>query len=207
MNETSSSGAVRRRQEMPVAAALRVLAAERGDAIVVTTMGATREWPLLSQHPLDFHYLPSAMGGGPPLALGLALAQPSRHIIALVGDGSLLMNFGTLVTLRAAAAENLTLVLLDNGVYEVTGAQATPAAGIVLDYAEVARACRWPTAASFFDLETWQADCARLLRAAGPRFLALRVAPVTQDVVPPSPGPIVPRMAVLRAALGVRGAG
>jgi thiamine pyrophosphate-dependent acetolactate synthase large subunit-like protein len=143
------------------------------------------------------------MGGGPPLALGLAMSQPTRHIIALVGDGSLLMNFGALVTLRAAGAENLTLVLLDNGVYEATGVQPTPAAGIELDYAEVARACRWPTAASFCDLEIWQADCARLLRASGPRFFALCVAPVTQDVVPPSPGPIVPRMAALRAALGV----
>ena len=56
MNETTSSVAMPRRKEMPVAAALRVLAAERGEAIVVTTMGATREWPGLSQHPLDFHY-------------------------------------------------------------------------------------------------------------------------------------------------------
>ncbi len=79
---------------MPLVAALEVLAGLRRDEIVITTMGAAREWPRLSQHPLDFHYIPSAMGEAPALALGLALALPSREVIVLNGDGCMLMNLG-----------------------------------------------------------------------------------------------------------------
>ena len=53
---------------MPMVDALRVLVPLREERIVVTTMGAAREWPKLSQHPLDFHYIPSAMGQAPALA-------------------------------------------------------------------------------------------------------------------------------------------
>lgn len=50
---------------MPLIPALQVLADVRRDQIVVTTMGSAREWPKLSQHALDFQYLPSAMGHAP----------------------------------------------------------------------------------------------------------------------------------------------
>ena len=67
---------------MPLAAALEELAQQRTNEIVVTTMGAAREWPKHSQHPLDFHYLPSAMGHAPMLGLGLvtcAAGQRARN--------------------------------------------------------------------------------------------------------------------------------
>ncbi len=57
-------------RRMPLAAALEVLAQRRADEIVVTTMGSAREWPKHSQHPLDFQYLPSAMGHAPMLGSG-----------------------------------------------------------------------------------------------------------------------------------------
>ena len=89
---------------MPLVAALEVLAGLRRDEVVITTMGAAREWPRLSHHPLDFHYIPSAMGEAPALGLGLALAQPSREVIVLNGDGCMLMNLGALVTIVASGA-------------------------------------------------------------------------------------------------------
>src|SRR5262245_33603291 len=110
---------------MPLLAALQVLHELRRDEIVVTTMGSAREWPKLGEHPLDFQYLPSAMGHAPMLGLGLALAQPSREVIAFNGDGGMLMSLGCLVTVAASGATNITVVVLDNGLYEVTGGQRT----------------------------------------------------------------------------------
>ena len=57
--------------------ALDVLAAHRGDKVVITTMTAVGLWPQLSDTPLDFAYMPSAMGHGPALGLGLALRTRS----------------------------------------------------------------------------------------------------------------------------------
>src|SRR5947209_9768106 len=100
--------------------ALEVLARHRGDKVVVTTMTAVGLWPQLSDTPLDFAYMPSAMGHGIGLALGLALARPGRGVVLVTGDGSLLMNLGSLVTLADQPAD-IYLVVLDNGLYEVTG--------------------------------------------------------------------------------------
>jgi len=84
---------------MTLQEALEVLAAYRGERVVVTTMASVGVWPALSDSPLDFAYMPSAMGQGPGLALGLALAQPGRGVIVVNGDGSMLMNLGSLATL------------------------------------------------------------------------------------------------------------
>src|SRR5207302_10538705 len=63
-----------------------------------------REWQTISRHPLDFCHAPSCMGHTSAIGLGLALAQPSRHVIVLNGDGSMLMSLGNLVTIAAAKA-------------------------------------------------------------------------------------------------------
>src|SRR3989442_15722995 len=108
--------------------ALEVLAKHRGERIVVTTMTATGIWPQLSDSPLDFTYIPSAMGHAPALGLGLALAQPERGVIVFNGDGCTLMNLGCLVTLASHPA-NVYLLIMDNQLYEVTGGQLTAGAG------------------------------------------------------------------------------
>src|SRR3990172_5897169 len=97
----------------------------RTDQVVVTTMGSIREWSRVSRHPLDFHYIPSAMGQGSSLGLGIALARPERRVIVLNGDGSMLMNLGSLVTIAAQGPRNYYLNVFDNGVYEITGGQLT----------------------------------------------------------------------------------
>src|SRR5438128_415822 len=79
--------------------ALEVLAAHRGNDIVITTMAPIAIWPQLSDTPLDFAYIPSAMGQASALGLGLALAQPDRGVIVVNGDGCMLMNLGSLVTI------------------------------------------------------------------------------------------------------------
>src|ERR1019366_6599629 len=79
--------------------ALEVVQQHRGQRIVVTTMSAAGLWPQMSNSPLDFAYIPSAMGHGPSLGLGLALAHPEHGVIVLNGDGCTLMSLGNLVTL------------------------------------------------------------------------------------------------------------
>src|SRR5258708_440564 len=118
--------------------ALTVLACHRGERSVITSMPSAGIWPTLSDTPLDFAYIPSAMGHAPALGLGLALAQPERGVIVLNGDGSTLMSLGCLVTLAAHPAP-LYLLIMDNELYEVTGGQRTAGAGHV-DFAGMARA-------------------------------------------------------------------
>ncbi len=184
---------------MPLRPALEVLARLRTQQVVVTTMGSAREWPKLSDHPLDFHYLPSAMGQAPLIGLGLALARPEREVIVLNGDGCMLMNLGALVTISACRPANYTLVVLENGVYEVTGGQRT-AAPAELDLAGLARAAGIRSAAAFDELATWQAHAADVLALAGPRFISLRVETVS-DYQLPTPRPMRERLARFRQTL------
>ena len=67
--------------------------------------------------------LGGAMGAAPMMALGLALAQPSRRVLGITGDGELLMNIGALGTIALAAPANLKIVCVDNGHYGETGNQ------------------------------------------------------------------------------------
>ncbi|HET6881987.1 MAG TPA: thiamine pyrophosphate-dependent enzyme [Pirellulales bacterium] len=201
----SDKGKVESRKWMPLVPALEVVAALRRDQIVVTTMGSAREWPKLSQHPLDFHYLPSAMGQAPLLGLGLALAQPDREVIAFNGDGCMLMNLGCLVTIAASRASNFTLVLLENGIYEVTGGQATPAAAANaphVDFAAIARAAGIASVFAFDDLAVWKSQAAQALASTGPRFISLCVAAVGADYHLPSMPPMRDRIAAFCQALG-----
>ena len=73
-------------------------------------------------------YMLGSMGLAFPIALGVALAQPKRRVFALEGDGSLLMQLGCLSTIATLAPKNLTMIVMDNGIYQITGAQPTPAA-------------------------------------------------------------------------------
>src|SRR3954468_17385703 len=96
--------------------ALGVLAADRGDRVVLTTMGSVGLWPSLSDTPLDFAYLPSSMGQGIAARLGLAPAA-GRGVGSVSGDWSLLMNLGCLVTVANHPAP-LTMILIYNGLYD-----------------------------------------------------------------------------------------
>ena len=186
---------------MPIVGALEVLRAWRTDEIVIATMGASREWRRLSDHPRDFHYIPSTMGGGLPLAVGLAVAQPDKHVLVLSGDGSLLMSLGSLLTTTAAGCANLTVLLVDNGVYEVTGGQSLVTGSAAVDWPALADAARFPHVDRFDELAHWQSAAAAALERPGPRFIDLVVEPQEGDVAAVVPSPMAARVAKLRAAL------
>jgi sulfopyruvate decarboxylase subunit beta len=196
---------------MPLAEALRVLRAARRDTdVVIAAMGAAREWVKLSDHPLDWIFVPSSMGQATSLGLGMALAQPDRRVIVLNGDGGMLMNLGSLVTITAQAPANLVTLLFDNGVYEVTGAQPTPstpagrAGGDAVDFAGLARASGFRSVYRLETLEAWTGRVAEVLEARGPTFAVLDVTAMPNAGGPRSPGPAPERARRFMAALGNR---
>jgi len=135
------------------------------------------------------------------LALGLALAKPQREIIVVSGEGSLLMSLGSLVTVAGSGATNMTIVVLDNGMYEVTGGQATPATQIPVDFAALARAAGFPTAIHCSNLNRWRDQAPAGFSAAGPRLMWLQVGPTDAKILKTPSGDIKPRIARLRDAL------
>jgi thiamine pyrophosphate-dependent acetolactate synthase large subunit-like protein len=153
---------------------LAPLARRRGEAVVVTTMGAVRPWARLSQHPLDFASADSAMGHAADFALGLALAQPRRKVVCLNGDGSMLMSLGTLVTAVACGATNLVLFVLQNDTYEVTGNQPIPGAGRV-DFAGMAKAAGFPRVHAFDEAAAYETALPSLLEGPGPVCVVVKV--------------------------------
>ena len=178
--------------------ALTVLATHRGDRVVLTTMGSVGIWPALSDTPLDFAYLPSSMGQGVAVGLGLALAS-GRDVVAITGDGSLLMNLGCLVTV-ANHPTQLTILLIDNGLYEVTGGQDVVGARRI-DYSNLAYAAGFRRVYMFADLEPWQAEIDEVLSGPGPTFVWLEVDGERGHKTPSAPRPMAEQIQRLRTAL------
>ena len=186
---------------MTQAEALAVLAAHRADKIVVTTMSAVGIWPSYSDTPLDFAYIPSAMGHGPGLGLGLALTQPGRGVVVINGDGCTLMNLGSLVTLANHPAD-VYLVILDNGLYEVTGGQMTAGTGHT-DFSLLASGAGIQRVFTFETLDAWRAGAAAALTGPGPVVAWLKVQGRWGQKTPKAPRPMAEQIARLRGALGV----
>jgi thiamine pyrophosphate-dependent acetolactate synthase large subunit-like protein len=105
------------------------------------------------------------MGGAAMVGLGIALAQPSRRVLVLTGDGEMLMGIGALATIAAAAPPNLAIAVLDNARYGETGSQRSHT-GLTTDLAAVAAACGWPATAVARDMDEVAALTPRLRREA-----------------------------------------
>jgi len=181
--------------------ALEVVAANRRDCVVVPTMGSVGLWPALSDLPRDFHYLPSSMGQGVPLGLGLCLSKPGLGVIVLTGDGGLLMNLGCLVTV-AQHRVPLFIVLIDNGLYEVTGGQEVAGARRT-DFAALARGAGIGRVHSFETIDEWKTHAAECLTGDGPVFVWLKVEGEKGKTTPSAPRPMAEQIARLREAIGL----
>ena len=191
---------------IPLIDALEVIHQYRQDAVVITTMGAAREWQKLEPHPKDLVYMPSSMGQGPPLGLGIALAKPDQRVIVVNGDGCLLMNLGCLVTITAQAPKNFTLIVVDNGVYEVTGGQATVgdkskrAGDDPVNFADLARAAGFTEVYEFDDAEAFRFE-QETLHEEGPVCIVLKTTHQTEDISARSPGPPAERIQCFKKSL------
>jgi phosphonopyruvate decarboxylase len=181
--------------------ALALVHAARGaDDVVVTTMTPARDWMTMSQHPLDLVLVPSAMSHATSMGLGIALAQPRRRVIVCNGDGSMLMNLGSLVTIRGSGVKNMIVIVFDNATYEVTGSQPVPSGGAV-DYATIAHGAGFRSIFDYRTIDGWRSGIAEVLNAPGPAFVVLHVEPVTGLPGPRSPGPAGERARRLMHAL------
>ncbi|MBI1725841.1 MAG: thiamine pyrophosphate-binding protein [Candidatus Rokubacteria bacterium] len=139
-------------------------------------MSAGFVWPKVSANPgLDLMHS-DAMGKISSVGLGLALALPDRRVIVLDGDGSLLMNLGTLVTIAHMAPRNLLHFVLGNDTYLTSGSQSIPNAGRI-DFAGLAAAAGYAGAHRFEDGESLGRDLAAITAQPGPTFVYLKVGP------------------------------
>ncbi len=95
-------------------------------------------------------YMIGSMGLASSIGLGLALAKPNKNIVVIDGDGSLLMNMGSLVTIFANNPSNLTWIVIDNGAYGSTGNQDTYAQ--MIDLVDVAKGVGFENSHNFEDI-------------------------------------------------------
>ena len=160
---------------------LQALARWRTDQIVVYTMTVIKEWPLYSQSPRDF-YVGGAMGYASSVGLGFALAQPRTTVIVLDGDGSLLMNLGSLATIAAAKPANIIHILLENGLYELSGRVPVPGADTV-SWPDLARGAGLRNVYEFDDLACFIEALPDIARETGPAFINLKVAPGSREAM------------------------
>lgn len=151
--------------------ALRSLARHYPDGIVVPVFQAAFDWMVIRPHPLNYVSI-GAMGQASSHGLGLSLGCPNEPILVLDGDGSLLMNLGTLVTIASQKPKNLWHVLCNNGLYEVNGEYPIPGNGIV-DFAGLARAAGFPRVYEFSDLSVFEDELPEVLSGEGPVFVNL----------------------------------
>jgi thiamine pyrophosphate-dependent acetolactate synthase large subunit-like protein len=145
---------------------------KREEAVIGGIGNANFDLWVSGQRPQNFYMLGS-MGLTIPIAFGVALAQPDRHVVALEGDGSLLMQLGCLSTIAMQAPKNLTMVVWDNGMYQITGGQPT-ASQTVTDLVAVARACGLSNSAWAADEDEFDTLIGNALRG-GPTFIAARI--------------------------------
>jgi phosphonopyruvate decarboxylase len=168
--------------------------------VLASTGFCGRELYALADRPNQL-YMVGSMGCVVPLALGLALARPDLTVVALDGDGAALMRLGALATVGAYGPPNLRHLLLDNGVHDSTGGQATVAASV--SFAEIAAACGYATA-----LETDEpariADWLQAPPVSGPSFARLLIRAGTSPALPrPSMSPVEVKQRLVRH-LGAR---
>jgi thiamine pyrophosphate-dependent acetolactate synthase large subunit-like protein len=158
---------------IPVDKALAAIARHRGDAVVVTTQVAGREWTRWTRNERLDLYAVGCMGKASSIGLGIALARPERRVIVLDGDGSILMNLGSLVTI-AHQRPDLVHFVFENGVYETTGGQPLPGEG-TFDLCAIAAGAGYPHVYDVTDEAHLQERVAEAFGQRGPVFVRLRV--------------------------------
>ncbi|WP_291684578.1 thiamine pyrophosphate-dependent enzyme [Bradyrhizobium sp.] len=152
----------------------RLVAKLKNEEAVIGGIGNTNFDLWGAGHRPQNFYMLGSMGLAFPIALGVALAQPERRVFALEGDGSLLMQLGCLATIATLGPKNLTMVVMDNGVYQITGAQPTPAAA-VSDLVAVAVGCGLSNSAWAADEDDFERLVDRSLSASEPTLIGVRI--------------------------------
>ena len=155
--------------------ALEILKPRVDAQIVVAVYQTLFDWMVI--HPRALNYVATgAMGQASSHGLGLALANPDREVLVFDGDGRLLMNLGSLVTVANAAPANFHHFVFENGIYEVNGAHPIPGQNRI-DFAAMAKAAGYVHVTSFSELDNFEAGVGDFLSRPGPAFAVMKIEP------------------------------
>jgi thiamine pyrophosphate-dependent acetolactate synthase large subunit-like protein len=152
----------------------RLVAKLRHEEAVIGGIGNTNFDLWAAGHRSQNFYMLGSMGLAFPIALGVALAQPDRRVFALEGDGSLLMQLGALSTIATLAPRNLTMVVMDNGIYQITGAQPTPGAAVA-DIVAIAVASGLVHSSWAADEDDFERLVEQAMSTDGPTLIGVRI--------------------------------
>ena len=144
---------------------LRSIYAELENCLVVTIMGATASELQSLGHRQNFFYLQHAMGLASSTGLGLALSLPEQRVVIFDGDGSLLMNLGSLSTMARYRPKNLIHVVFDNESLLSVGGFPT-ATGTGTDLEGIAKASGIPVVTTVRTVETFKNAMSEALRGS-----------------------------------------
>ncbi len=146
--------------------------------IVVAVYQTLFDW--MEIKPRDLNYVATGtMGQASSHGLGLALANEDRRVFVFDGDGSLLMNLGTLATIGEAGPVNLFHLVFANGTYEVNGNHPVPG-GKTIAFSPIAKACGYPHTFEFSSLSEMQGMLPDIIARKGPVFVSLDIEPGKQ---------------------------
>ncbi len=176
------SGLFDRRQLVPA------LLKDRGDLLVIAGLGAPA-WDITAAGDCPTNLpLWGGMGGAAMMGLGLALAQPSRRVLVITGDGEMLMGIGALATIGVKRPTNLAVVVLDNEHYGETGGQET-ATRHGVDLAAMARGAGIADSRTITRPEEVAPLREAIHRAMGPLFAVAKIDPTNAPLaLPPREG-------------------
>jgi len=156
-------------------AATRIAVDLAGDQPIIGGVGNSTFDLVPFDRPRNF-YMWNSMGMASSIGLGLAIARPDLRVVILDGDGSLLMNLGSLATERTSRVNNLVHVIWDNGGWEITGGQ--PAGSpFGVDLEAVARGCGFDNTATVADVEAFHEVFAEAMADHQPWAIVGKVAP------------------------------
>ncbi|NPU15237.1 aldehyde dehydrogenase [Bradyrhizobium sp. 83002] len=156
-------------------AAVNALLRDRGELLVVSGLGSSSyDVFAAGDHPANF-YLWGAMGGAAMIGLGLALAQPSRPVAVITGDGEQLMGLGSLATIAAKKPKNLAIIVLDNAHFGETGMQQSHS-GLGANLELIATGAGFPSVSTIADQAALDAFRPKLHDLAGPHFARVGIS-------------------------------
>ena len=174
---------------------------DRGDCLVVAGLGST-SWDITAAGDADLSFPTwGAMGQAAMLGLGLALAQPTRRVLVITGDGEMLMGLGSLATIGVQQPANLALLVIDNERYGETGMQPTHTA-YGIDLAAVAKACRFRESKTVRGEKQLASLRTLAYKKPGPVFAAVKVIDEKLPLVLPPHDGVLLKDRFRRALLG-----
>ena len=151
---------------------VQLLVSEVTDELIISSIaGESKDLGLIKERDGNLYQI--YMSGTTPVALGLALALPNRRVIALDGDGSILMGLTILPTIAARNPSNLIVIIFDNESYEAAGCIPTFTAGVT-DLAEMARGAGIKNVSTVKELSEFQPAIDKAFRAKDTTFIVAK---------------------------------